>query len=135
MHGGAFRSWYRNREQPAEELEVAPFLKQLKKSKLIFILIWTIAFGSFFSYIGNFIIYDFWTPWVPLSPLLSILYIDIKWKRILKVRHVAAALGPLACPSLSARPRKCLNLTYLICHAFLIRQDFQEYRCKLNCHI
>ena len=26
-------------------------------------------------------------------------------------RHVAAALGPLAYPSRSARPRKCLNLT------------------------
>ena len=31
--------------------------------------------------------------------------------RILNVRHVAAALGPLACPGLSTRPRKCLNLT------------------------
>ena len=27
------------------------------------------------------------------------------------IDHVAAALGPLACPSRSARPRKCLNLT------------------------
>ena len=25
---------------------------------------------------------------------------------------LAAALGPLACPSRSARPRNCLNLTY-----------------------
>ena len=27
------------------------------------------------------------------------------------IYHVAAALGPLACPSRSAQPRKCLNLT------------------------
>jgi len=25
------------------------------------------------------------------------------------IDHVAAALGPLACPSRSARPRNCLN--------------------------
>jgi len=25
------------------------------------------------------------------------------------IDHVATALGPLACPSRSARPRKCLN--------------------------
>jgi len=53
---------------------------------------------------------DFWTP-PPAPPLLSILYMDFNCKRILHVRHVAAALGPLACPSRSARPRKCLNLT------------------------
>ena len=31
--------------------------------------------------------------------------------RSARPRHVAAALGPLAYPSRSARPRKCLNLT------------------------
>ena len=56
--------------------------------------------------IGSVLVNDFWTP-PPL--LLSILYMDLKCKRILNVRHVAPALGPLACPSRSARPRKCLN--------------------------
>ena len=31
--------------------------------------------------------------------------------RSARPRHVAAALGPIAYPSRSARPRKCLNLT------------------------
>ena len=72
----------------------------------------------------------------PRPPLLSILYMTIFFifnklvyifriidhvaaalgplacaSRSARPRHVAAALGPLACPSRSARPRKCLNLT------------------------
>ena len=40
---------------------------------------------------GNFLENDFWTP---PPPLLTILYMDLKWKKILNVRHVAAELGP-----------------------------------------
>ena len=36
---------------------------------------------------------------------------DCKLVYIDKIDHVATAPGPLACPSRSARPRKCLNLT------------------------
>ena len=35
--------------------------------------------------------------------------------RSARPRYVAAALGPLACPSRSARPRKCPNLTLNMC--------------------
>ena len=45
-----------------------------------------------------------------LATLLSILYMDIMLDMDI-IDHVAAALGPLDCPSRSARPRKCLNLT------------------------
>ena len=58
-------------------------------------------YKSYFDklFIGNFLENDFRLP-----PLLSILYIDI-------IDLVAAAPGPLACPSPSARPINCLNLT------------------------
>ena len=58
----------------------------------------------------NFLEKDFWVPPLP-TPLLLILYMDLKCNRNLNVKHVAAALGPLACPSRSARARNCLNLT------------------------
>ena len=56
---------------------------------------------------GNFLESDFWTNAPPPGPPPS--YQFCTW--ILNVRHVAAELGPLVCPSRSARPRKCLNLT------------------------
>jgi len=52
------------------------------------------------TFVGYFLENDFWTP----APYQFC-------TRILNVRHVAAALSPLACPGLSTRPRKCLNLT------------------------
>ena len=52
---------------------------------------------------GIFLENDFWTPppiiFVHESYMLDMDIID----------HVAAALGPQACPSRSAWPRKCLN--------------------------
>ena len=56
---------------------------------------------------GNFLENNFWTP-SPRPPPINfvhgsyMLFMD-------KIDHVATALGPLACPSRSARPRKCLN--------------------------
>ena len=57
---------------------------------------------------GNFLENDFWTP----PPLLSILYMTILFFIFNKlvyifriIGHVAAALGPLACASRSARLR------------------------------
>ena len=48
----------------------------------------------------------------PLSapPLLQILYCGSQYYMDI-IGHVAAAPGPLACSSRSARPRNCLNLT------------------------
>ena len=54
------------------------------------------------AFLGN----AFWTP-----PLRSILYIRAYMLHMLKVGHVAAAPGRLACPSHNARSRNFLNLT------------------------
>ena len=47
----------------------------------------------------------------PRSPLLSILYIVIIVHVARPPSVLAAAPGPLACPSHSARPRNCLRPT------------------------
>ena len=55
---------------------------------------------------GIFLVNDFWTP----SPFINFVHgaymldMDI-------IDHMAATLGPLACPSRSAQPRNELNLT------------------------
>ena len=55
---------------------------------------------------GNSLWNVFWTPPPPIN-FKSDFFNNFQ----LNVRHVAAALGPLACPSQSARPTKCHNLT------------------------
>ena len=57
--------------------------------------------------LGNFLENDFWTPPPPIYFVHDHFFNNFT----LNVRHVGAALGPLVCPSRSARPRKCLNLT------------------------
>ena len=53
---------------------------------------------------GIFLENDFWPPPPPINFVHGSYMIDMDI-----IDHVAAALGPLACPSRSARPRKCLN--------------------------
>jgi len=70
-------------------------LKKIK-SKLYSILI---------IQLGNFLENDFAPP-PPINFVRGSYMLDMDI-----IDHMAAALGPLACPSRSARPRKCLNLT------------------------
>ena len=68
------------------------------KNKFSFVILYSRNMGYFLEN-------DFLTPPTPSNQFCTwILDMDI-------IDHVAAALGPLACPSRSARPRKCLSLT------------------------
>ena len=60
----------------------------------------------------NFLVYDFWTP-PPMPPFINFVHdhLFFIFQQISIHTHVAAALGPLACSSRSARPRNELNLT------------------------
>ena len=56
---------------------------------------------------GNFLVNDFWTaPPPPINFVHGSYMLDMDI-----FDQVAATLGPLACPSPSARPGKCLNIT------------------------
>ena len=56
------------------------------------------------SAFGIFLMNDFWTPPPPINFVHGSYMFDMDI-----IDHVAAALGPVACPSRSSRPRKCLN--------------------------
>ena len=57
---------------------------------------------------GNFLEND-WTP-LPPPPPINFVHGSYMFDMDI-IDHVAAALGQLSCPSRSARPSKCLNLT------------------------
>ena len=78
---------------------------RLKKVKTITLKSISAEFLNILNWFG--IENDFWTPLqapLPLNFIHGSYMLDMDM-----IDHVAAALGPLACPSRSARPRKCLN--------------------------
>ena len=87
--------------------------------------------------LGNFLVYDFWT--TPPSPLLSMDLMDLIIYHIDIIGHVAAAPGPLACASRSARPRRARgpNLTLNMYTNLLEKKQlckmYKFRNKKLNC--
>ena len=63
--------------------------------------IYEISIQGEFKKICNFLVYYFWTPPLPPPPIN---FVHAHIQHMDKVGHVAAAPGPLACPSRGARP-------------------------------